>query len=773
MFVKISLLTVGASLFATASWAGSGAVDYDSLYTAETGYVTMTSSNDKTCSGFVTAGRWSDKLPPHSGTNYYVGIGKTMYTTNNPIFNGQVFAGDKLVVAGKILHTAGSSSTISWGDTEFLPGSGYDFGSVGAIQAGTFTVRGTEENPFRFYINRTDTGREVFKRMDMVSDSSGYTVIEQNGGWLRFTYEGDWSRYYGTFVCPTNLCIQLKPDFESPGKFVVPDGGVMACLSNDSTVVLGNLDVASGGKVCFKGSAERTLFYVTNRLSLAAGAIVDTSNFFNRADSVIHTSMVFRLSPKVVEAGLPDWDKVVYPYRKKGVLGDLPNIVPFVMDDPEVEGGKYMGLRMKEIVYMTNTCSHYNSALDLELNKPEAFWSDGQWPAAGKDYVLASHFIAYGNVNPYVFPGDSVTTRAVYFGMYKQMNDLTFDNLVFFGRTVFRPLEGVCSYIVRGKLKLMANEDYPDSAFVAIYNRQDFNIASDISGSNNLHACPRRMGDDLLESPCGTVRLSGDNSAWTGKLLVAGTNDVYDTTKGLCELNALTNLTLRVTDSKNLGGTLPEFAYDALTVSNQCRLAIDGTTVFAETTRGWYFPRTAYLYVDGGKTATCLNTLTIGGELVKEGAGTLCIGARPAVEGSAASITVQAGVLAAAASDAFEGISVNVCDGASIGVDVNVQEEPFKSRGLELGDGTISAVNGGKISVSLIGVSGDLAEGCGPYALFTCAAGKMEELKNSIRVNNPWPGESVSVNYAEKVNGDGTVTLSASFYHCGLRVIVR
>ena len=50
---------------------------------------------------------------------------------------------------------------------------------------------------------------------------------------------------------------------------------------------------------------------------------------------------------------------------------------------------------------------------------------------------------------------------------------------------------------------------------------------------------------------------------------------------------------------------------------------------------------------------------------------------------------------------------------------------------------------------------------------------KMEELKNSIRVNNPRPGESVSVNYAEKVNGDGTVTLSASFYHCGLRVIVR
>ena len=118
-------------------------------------------------------------------------------------------------------------------------------------------------------------------------------------------------------------------------------------------------------------------------------------------------------------------------------------------------------------------------------------------------------------------------------------------------------------------------------------------------------------------------------------------------------------------------------------------------------------------------------------------------------------------------------ISVNLYDGASIGVDVNVQDEAFKSRGIVLDNDTISAANGGKIAFSLIGVSGDLAEGCGPYALFTCAAEKMEELKNNIRVNNPWPGESVSVNYAEKVNGDGTVTLSASFYHCGLRVIVR
>ena len=766
--MKLSLILACVPFAAYVSFAAS----YDSLYTAETGYVTMTSSNDKSCSGFVTAGRWSDKLPPHSGTNYYVGTGKTMYTTNNPIFNGQVFAGDKLVVAGKILHTAGSRVTVSWGDTEFLPGSGYDFGSVGAIQTGTFTVKGTEENPFRFYIKRGDTGREVFKRMDMVSDSSGYTVIEQNGGWLKFTYEGDWSRYCGTFECPTNLNIQLKKNFASPGRFVVPEDGVLTCLSNNSVVALGSLEVASGGKVCFHWSSGDAPINISDRLSLAAGATVQNSIELSSYPSPVHTSMVFRLSPKAVNAGLPDWSAVSYAYSDEMKLGDLPHIYPFVMDDPDVEGGKYMGVWKKEVVCMTNTCSHGKSALDLAYNKPEEFWSDGQWPAAGKDYVIAKNYQTDGNVNPYVFPGDSVTVLGVYFAMYSEMNDITYSNLVFLGKSVIRPLDGSASNTLRGTLKLMADGDYPDPAQIALYNNQYFNIASDISGSNKLCAYALRYGGQLT-IPVGTVRLSGDNTAWTGKLLVAGTNDVYDTTKGLCELNALTNLTLRVTDSKNLGGTLPEFTYDALTVSNQCRLAIDGTTVFAETTRGWYFPRTAYLYVDGGKTATCLNTLTIGGELVKEGAGTLCIGAKPAVEGAAASITVREGVLAAAVPDAFSGLSVNLCEGGSIGIDVNVRDEHFKSRGLDLGGAAISAANGGKISVSPIGVSGDLAEGCGPYALFTCAADRMEELKNNISVSNPWPGESVSVKLTEKENADGTVTLSASFYHCGLRVIVR
>ena len=151
--MKLSLILACVPFAAYVSFAAS----YDSLYTAETGYVTMKGDDSTDNSGFAGKGKWSDGLPPHADTNYYVGTGRRFITPNNSSLNAHVFQGNKLVVAGKIVHTAGSSSRISWGDTEFLPGSGYDFSSVGAIQAGTFTVRGTEENPFRFYIKRGDT----------------------------------------------------------------------------------------------------------------------------------------------------------------------------------------------------------------------------------------------------------------------------------------------------------------------------------------------------------------------------------------------------------------------------------------------------------------------------------------------------------------------------------------------------------------------------------------------------------------------------------------
>lgn len=750
------------------------AENYDSLYTADTGYVTMTRNDSDTDSGFAGAGEWSDELPPHPDTNYYVGVERVFSTPNSTDYNDHVFGGGLLVVAGGILHRASSSATISWGEVEFLPGSTYHFGSVGPIASGNFRVKATVDNPFRFTLKRDSGGKKSFHQyMNMYSDESGYTILEQNGKELQdFYYYGDWSGYYGTFECPTNLNVYIsKSDFSSPGTFVVPEDGRLSANGNGYTVTLGSLDVKSGGKVGFKKDST-ALFHITNHLALAAGAIVDTSNVFDRTESPIHTSMVFRLSPKAVAAGMPDWNSLHYPYRKKGAMGDLPHIVPFVMDDPEVEGGKYFGLRMKEIVYMTNSCSHNASALDLEYNRPESFWSNGRWPEEGYDYVIANQLILFNNSNPYVFPGDSITVRACNIGSYDDMTDITLNDAVFLGNTRMRPFSGDTSYVLRGRLKLMATEDYPGLAMVAIYNKVRYTIASDISGDNDLHVYLMRIGGNI-SNPSGTISLSGNNINWTGRLVIAATNDVYTLSSGAqCAINALTNLTLRISDSRNLGGRMDAFTYDSLTVSNQCRLAIDGTTTFSEQTRGWYFPRTAYLYVTNDATATCLNTLTIGGELVKEGSGTLCISSVPAIEGESASISVKEGVLAAGTSDAFKGLAVNFAPDASLGIDVGSSNEGFAAKGLDITDVVLSS-DTGTIPVSLLGGEFKPDVKNGPYALFTCQSSQLDELKSSLAIRRPWNGTGMSVSYTEKDNGDGTVTLFASLSPCKLRIIIR
>lgn len=749
-------------------------VDYDSMYTAETGYVTMTGNDSKDSSGFAGSGKWSDGEPPHPDTNYYVGVNRSFYTPNSKDCNGRKFGGQKLVVAGSIQHTAGSGVTISWGDVEFLPGAIYNFSSVGRIQSGDFFVKGTADNPFKFTVFRgSGSVYWIDQYMNMRSGESGYTVVEQKGRVLqRFSYFGDWSGYCGTFECSTNLHIYLSREgFSSPGTFVVPTDAMLAISSGVQNVTLGSLDVKSGGKVCFDGSAT-SIFNITDRLVLAPDAIVDSSNVFSRTASPVHTSMVFRLSPKAVAAGLPDLDSISFPFRKSGALGDLPHVVPFMMDDPEIEGGKYIGLRMKEIVKKEKDCTSEVSAFDPKYGNPEEFWSNGNVPESGYDYFAEGVTVFFKGVTPFVFPGDSLTMVGnEYFGIYNTMKDITFNQLSFVGGVKMRPMN-YASYILRGVLKVYKTEEQDEPVHVAIHNKLKMEIASNVSGHNDINVYLMQYGKPMSNLG-GEFLLSGNNTNWTGRLLVAATNDVYLLPNGeLCEVDASHNLTLRISDSRNLGGKLDSIIYDSLTVSNQCRLVIDGTTTFSETTRGWYFPRTAYLYVTNDATVTCLNTLTVGGNLVKEGKGTLCLSSPTAIEGDNASISVTEGVLAAGSADAFKGLAIDVAQGASIGIDLASKVEGFSDRGIDLTDVTLTS-DTDKIGISLLGATFDPETSNGPYALFTCSAERLDSIKTLLHVRKPWQGSGMSVSYAERENGDGSVTLCATLKPCKLRITIR
>jgi hypothetical protein len=613
--------------------------------------------------------------------------------------------------------------------------------------------------------------------------------------WQNFKYSGDWTDFYGTYLCPTNDGIQVVHGFDTPGTFLIPSNCIFQVVGNNAQatvgrmdvypygrittekatgkLTVGTLDVASDGILSFVSDLAPAI-HVTNRLTLADGAVAElqTTTIASKGSNG-STTDVFRLSPQAVAAGVPDVSRLAFVQLKP--YGVLPRLSQCLYDDPDVAGGKIIGLAAEGYVAMTNTCLAVKSALDLKYNHPEEYWSDGNYPSAGKDYLLSAQLLIANNVNPYVFPGRSCVANSVTIGMYASTSDITFTNLYVTGGSNFRPMSSNSSYFFRGNIYFFNNNTAP--VRFHLYNKSDFTMASKLHGEKNIivafqdQAKPAAYGASMMNVTC---RLAGDNINYTGKIYVTTTNDAYRCTNGsVVAFDAEHTITLRVTAPENLGGPLGAFAYDSLTISNQCRLAIDATATFADTTRGWNFPRTAYLFVTNGATATCRNMLTLGGNLVKEGEGTLVLAAKPDL-GAEASITVTNGTLAVGVSDALDGLPVSFAEGTSLGLDMSSADATFAAKGLALAGTEISSSASDGIVLSLCGLPAAPGEAVGTdYALLTYAAGQTATVAAAYTVRDPYPRSGYVVRLFEVPNGDDTVTLKAAIRLRGTHIIVR
>ena len=777
----------------------------DADYTAETGYVTAINSSSQSWRLPTT---WSTGISPVDltvATNYYIGTTRGVNgLTTEEATNGYALVkfpadGSKLVVAGTFTHTAAGTTKPYYGDITFLPGSKFAYNSVGEILSGDFTIRGTAETPVLSTIARKEnTTRTLISAANFHSDATGCMRLDKSDyagytPWQNFKYTGDWSDYKGTFIFPKNDGVYVCNNFDSPGTFQLRSNSVLRVIGNNakaafgrvdiqpygvfwpeystSETTIGTLDVATNGMVELVRASQKPLS-VTNRLTLGAGAVVKFETLLNRLGQPASTTAVLRLSPQAVSAGVPDVSTLVPAAGDQ--LGELPRLTPCLYDDPDVAGGKIVGLASGAYVAMTNTCLALKSALDHDYNHPEEYWSDGQYPSEGKDYLLSAQLLFNKGGNPYVFPGRSCVANAVVVGMYSSMRDITFTNLYFCGNSSFRPMSDATTYIVRGKVTLLKGTA---RARIGMRNEHNFILAADVHGDNNLGiyfqdlASPPSYSASRMNVTC---RLTGNNINYKGKILVATTNDAYMCSNGsVVAIDREHTATLRVTAPENLGGPLDAFTYDALAIHNQCRLAIDATATFADLTRGWNFPRTAYLFVTNGATATCRNTLTIGGELVKEGEGALVLAAKPALNGAAAAITVTNGVLAVGVSDALDNLPTTFAAGTALGLDMSSTDATFAAKGLVLANTSISSVSA-PLPVTLYGMPARPEEAIGvEYPLITYAAAQSETVAANYVLRNPYPQTGYTVLLSEAANGDGTVTLKARVHVRGTRVIVR
>ncbi len=777
----------------------------DADYTAETGYVTAINNSSQSWRLPTT---WSTGISPVDltvATNYYIGTtrgvnGLTSEEANAGYASVKFPAdGSKLVVAGTFTHTAAGTTKPYYGDMTFLPGSKFAYNSVGEILSGDFTIRGTAENPVVSTIARKEnTTRTLISAANFHSDATGCMRLDKTDyagytPWQNFKYTGDWSDFKGTFIFPKNDGVYVCNNFDSPGAFQLRSNSVLRVIGNNakaafgrmdiqpygvfwpeyatSETTVGTLDVAANG-IVEKVNVSQKALAVTNRLTVGAGAVVKIQTAINRLGQPASTTAVFRLSPQAVSAGVPDVSTLVPVAVDQ--LGELPRLAPCLYDDPDVAGGKIVGLAIGEYVAMTNTSLALKSALDLEYNHPEEYWSDGQYPSEGKDYLLSAQLLFNKSGNPYVFPGRSCVANAVVIGMYSSVKDITFTNLYLCGNSSFRPMSDSTTYYFRGKVSLLKGAA---RARIAMRNKQNFILAADVHGDNDLGI----LFQDLAKPPSYsasqmnvTCRLMGNNVNYTGKICVATTNDAYLCSNGsVVAFDREHTATLRVTAPENLGGPLDAFAYDALTISNRCRLAIDATATFADLTRGWCFPRTAYLFVTNGATATCRNTLTIGGELVKEGEGTLLLAAKPVLSGGEAALTVTNGILAVGVSDALDGLPVAFAAGTALGLDMSSADATFAAKGLVLADTSI-AVAAAPLPVALYGMPAQPEDAVGmEYPLLTYATEQAETIAATYVLRNPYPQTGYTVLLSEAANGDGTMTLKARVHVRGTHVIVR
>lgn len=156
-----------------------------------------------------------------------------------------------------------------------------------------------------------------------------------------------------------------------------------------------------------------------------------------------------------------------------------------------------------------------------------------------------------------------------------------------------------------------------DGYAVSIVNAREYTayIHSNISGDGGLRIMGSN-GRSAADNPSATIYLKGNNSEFSGRIFVTNV-----------ENDPATNLTLRISDAQQLGGTMPKFTYNGIGFAKWSRFQADASLDLVEPTRGVYFVGGSYVNIpNASHTLTLGSQTTFAGKVVKEGAGTLALG---------------------------------------------------------------------------------------------------------------------------------------------------
>ena len=245
-----------------------------------------------------------------------------------------------------------------------------------------------------------------------------------------------------------------------------------------------------------------------------------------------------------------------------------------------------------------------------------------------------------------------------------------------------------------------------------------------------------------------------------------------------------TNVTLRISDARAIGGPRTAFAYDALAFSNWSRLQADASLTLAEPTRGVYFAGGNYVSVpDATNTLALASQTTLAGTLVKQGAGTLALGGTLKFTASQSAtplagtniLQVAAGRIRPASKGGTDGLAISFAAGTGLKLapvsEANADVARYGLYNVKWATPFDLTETGGKLDVAL-----ELPENRGeiPAAFSfgictvpTAAAGALEGNVVLQKVR----GYKTSV--AATPNGDGSTTFTANYVKVGLTIVFQ
>ena len=792
------------------------------VYDATTGFVTLKANDNNSTRSLSSAGNWSDGLSPHDDppTNYYVGVNRTLMGPANSV----TFA-PPLFVAGTIRLCGGWNHVGTFNDLRILAGGMIRYHEFGTWAGQITFLSESTENPSIIDYTRTDSSYGVRLATTVVgSDKSQVRLCSTSNQktWLSLESGCDWKEFQGTLRLDDGFGILVRySGISTPGTFVAGDNawmhiwqnrgcefgnlyfGANSAVTNSAKInvagvlstgegmfwlsdssdsrlsTVGTFIIMDNSQFTFtKGNGNTEVFYVTNRLEIGSG--VSMKYNVDSSASTGGTSVefpIFRLSPEAVSSGVPDFTKT--DISMNTFVGALPTYFVELRDDPDVPGGKYAYLTHKEVVHFCGAeqMTEANHSMDTDVNQ-SGVWSDGLWPHFDADYYIGEKaYLAFREATAdhpnriTTFPGgklcmDASSTILIY-------ADTFISDLHTYSTANVHPRNDACH--LSGNWTLHRHANFSKRTMAQMLTDVKFYVDSELSGDGDLVAQsynPQKKG--------ATLYLTALNTNWVG-----GVSTKWTKNSTSPEPSETSHTRIVVGDYRNLGGALPSFRYDSLTLSDYAELRVTNSTEFVEVSRGMLILTNGCVNVDEGKMVRFDAPLTLNGVLHKIGGGTMSLGGKlrfglnddlsdeTAPESGFNKIMMKEGDVKIVDANALNGADIDFAVGTSLRMDLRPNDPEMQYKGFDFTNikSSFSCVErvpvvfeGGEASDYLSGVT---------VPLCTVGSGSAEGLQSKLLPRIVVDGVMRNGTLHCVNNEDGTETIFARFAIKGFTISLR